>query len=64
MRCGQACAHASSRSAWAAQARILNWPSGTSAGPIATAVCEAWCGSIPIITATMGNALLPVLDLC
>jgi hypothetical protein len=45
------------------QARTRNWPSGTSAGSIATAVCEALCGSIPIITATMGNVLLPVLDL-
>jgi len=33
-----------------------NWPSGTSAGSIATAVCEALCGSIPIITATMGTS--------
>ena len=61
-RCGQACAHPSSRSAWAAQARTRSWPSGSSAGSIATAVCEALCGSIPIIT-TMANALLPVFDL-
>ena len=46
-----------------AQARTRSWPSGTSAGSIATAVCDALCGSIPIITATMANVLLPVLDL-
>ena len=56
VRCGQACAHSSSRSVWAAQARTRTWPSGASAGSIATAVCEALCGSIPIITATMGTS--------
>ena len=56
VRCGQACAHPSSRSIWAPQARTRSWPSGTSAGSIATAVCEALCGSIPIITATMGTS--------
>jgi hypothetical protein len=40
-----------------------HWPGGTSAGSIATAVCEALRGSIPIITATITNVLLPVLDL-
>src|SRR6266536_4410649 len=55
VRCGQACAHPSSRSAWAVQARTCSWPSGTSAGSMATAVCEALCGSIPIITTTMGT---------
>ena len=51
VRCGQAAAHASSRSAWAAEARTRTWPSGSSAAPIATAVCEPLCGSTPIITA-------------
>ena len=56
VRCGQAAAHASSRSAWAAQARTRSSPSGSSAALIATAVCEALCGSTPIITAAMENS--------
>ena len=42
-----------SLSAWAAEARTRSLPSGSSPAPIATAVCEALCGSIPIITVTM-----------
>jgi hypothetical protein len=42
---------ASSRSTWAAEARTRSSPRGSSATPIATAVCEALCGSMPIITA-------------
>ena len=41
--------------AWAAQARTRSSPSGSSAAPIATAVCEPLCGSIPIITAAIGT---------
>ena len=44
--------------AWAAQARTRSSPSGSSAALIATAVCEALCGSIPIITAMNGPFLL------
>ena len=57
VRCGQDAAHASSRSAWAAEARIRTWPSGSSAAPIATAVCEPLCGSTPIITAATTGPL-------
>jgi hypothetical protein len=53
VRCGQAAAHASSRSAWTAQARTRSCPSGSSAALIATAVCEALRGPTPIITAAM-----------
>jgi hypothetical protein len=56
-RSGQACAQASSRSAWDSEARTRSSASGSSASPIATAVCEALCGSTPIITATTGNLL-------
>ena len=42
----------------AAQARTRSSPSGSSAALIATAVCEALCGSTPIITAAI-TALLP-----
>jgi hypothetical protein len=63
VRSGHACAHASSRSACAAQARTRSWPSGSSAGLIATAVCEALCGSTPIITDTTAMPLLPNPDL-
>jgi len=48
-------AQASSRSAWAAQARTRSSPSGSSAALMATAVCEALCGSIPIITTAMNG---------
>jgi hypothetical protein len=53
MLAAQAAAHASSRCACAAEARTRNSPSGSSPTPIATAVCEPLCGSIPIITAAM-----------
>lgn len=53
VRSGQPTAHASSRSAWAAQACTLSSPSGSSAELIATAVCEPLCGSTPIITAVI-----------
>jgi hypothetical protein len=55
VRSGQAAAHDSSRSACAAQARTRSSPSGSSAAPIATAVCEPLCGSTPIITAAMNG---------
>src|SRR5208282_554264 len=51
-RCGQAAAQSSSRRACDADARTRSSPSGSSAGLIATAVCEPSCGSTPIITAT------------
>ena len=50
VRCGQAAAQASSRSACATQARTLTWPSALSAWSITTAVCDPLCGSTPIIT--------------
>jgi hypothetical protein len=50
---GLTAAHASSRSAWTAEARTRSSPGGSSPAPIATAVCEPLCGSTPIITATM-----------
>ena len=53
VRSGQAAAHASSVSAWDGQACTCNSPSGSSAEPIATAVCEFLCGSIPIITSAI-----------
>src|SRR5215470_11514831 len=53
VRSGQDTAHASSRSACAPQARTRTSPSGSSAALITTAVCEALCGSTPIITAAM-----------
>ena len=64
VRSGQAAAHASSRSACAAQARTRSSPSGSSAALIATAVCEALCGSTPIITTAMNDPLpwTPVKD--
>ena len=40
-------------STWAAQARTRSWPSCSSAALMATAVCEALCGSTPIITTAM-----------
>jgi hypothetical protein len=52
VRCGQGAAQASSRRACDADARTRSSPSGSSAGLIATAVCEPLCGSTPIITAT------------
>ena len=42
----------------AADARTRSSPSGSSAAPIATAVCEPLCGSTPIITATTND--LPI----
>ena len=60
VRSGQAAAHSSSRSACAALARTRSSPSGSSAPLITTAVCEALCGSIPIITAVMTGLLFPV----
>ena len=59
VRCDHAAAHASSRSAWLAQARTRSSPSGSSAALIATAVCEALCGSIPIITIAMNSPPSP-----
>jgi hypothetical protein len=53
VRCGQPAAHSSNRSAWAAQVRTRSSPKGSSAAPIATAVCEPLCGSTPIITTAM-----------
>ena len=53
VRSGQATAHASSRSTCVTEARTRTSPSGSSAALIATAVCEALCGSTPIITAAM-----------
>jgi hypothetical protein len=41
--------------AWAAEARTRSSPSGSSAGPITTAVCELLCGSTPIITAVIST---------
>ncbi len=55
-RSGQAAAQSSSRSACVAQARTRSSPSGSSAPLIATAVCEALCGSIPIITRAMNGS--------
>ncbi|HEY6430304.1 MAG TPA: hypothetical protein VIX84_23985 [Acidimicrobiales bacterium] len=46
-------AHATNCSAWDTDARTRNWPSGSSAGPIAAAVYGALCGSTPIITAAI-----------
>jgi len=59
IRSGQAAAHVTSRSAWVAEARTRNSPSGSSAAPIATAVCEPLCGSTPIITVATGWSLHP-----
>ena len=56
VRSGQAAAHASSRSACAAQARTRTWTSSSSAAPIATAVCQPSCGSTPIITAATSHS--------
>ena len=61
VRCGHAAAHASSRSACAPLARTRSSPSGFSDPLIATAVCEALCGSIPIITEAMTGLLFPCL---
>ena len=61
VRCGHATAHASSCSACPPQARTRSSPSSSSAAPITTAVCEALCGPVPIITAAMGCTLL-ILD--
>ena len=51
VRSGRARAQATSLLAWSGQARTRSVPSGSSAAPTATAVCEPLCGSIPIITA-------------
>jgi hypothetical protein len=56
-RSGRVCAQPSSRSACTAEARTRSWPSGSSAELIATAVCEALCGSTPIITTTAMTAI-------
>jgi hypothetical protein len=55
VRSGQSAAHVTSLLAWTAQARTRSVPSGSSAGPIATAVCAALRGSIPIITVALGK---------
>ena len=59
VRSGQAAAHSSSRLACASLARTRSCPSGSSAPLIATAVCEALCGSIPIITPAMNGSSSP-----
>jgi len=43
-------AQVTSSSAWVAEARTRSSPSGCSAAPITTAVCDPLCGSTPIIT--------------
>jgi hypothetical protein len=58
VRSGQAAARASSRSVCDTEARTRTSPSGSSAGLIATAVCEPLCGSTPIITAAMNRPSL------
>jgi len=58
VRSGQACAQATSFTAWSGQARTRSLPSGSSAAPTATAVCEPLCGSIPIITAISATPIL------
>ena len=58
VRSGQPAAHATSRPAWAAEARTRSSPSGTSAASIATAVCEPLCGSTPIITAAINRSFV------
>ena len=60
VRSGQAAAHASSRSACAALARTRSCPSGSSAPLITTAVCEALCGPVPIITPAMNGSSSPM----
>ena len=60
VRSGQAAAHPTSFSAWAAQARTRSSPSGSSVPPIATAVCDPLCGSTPIITAVISTLQLIV----
>jgi hypothetical protein len=55
IRSGHACAHATSCPACDGQAFTRIRPSGCSAAPSATAVCEPLCGSIPIITAVMST---------
>ena len=59
VRCGQAAAHASSCSTCPAQARTRSSPSASSAALITTAVCEALCGSPPIITAAIRGTSCP-----
>jgi hypothetical protein len=54
-RSGHARAHATSCAACAGQALTCTFPSGSSPGPIATAVCEPLCGSTPIITIAMST---------
>jgi hypothetical protein len=46
-------AHASSVPAWDGHAGACSSPSRSSPAPIATAVCELLCGSIPIITSAI-----------
>jgi hypothetical protein len=53
VRSGQPAANATSCSACAAGTRTRTSPSGSSAGPIAAAVCDPLCGSTPIITAAI-----------
>jgi hypothetical protein len=56
-RSGQVAAHSSNSTAWPERARTRNSPSGVSAGSIAAAVWDPLCGSTPIITAAIQNAL-------
>jgi hypothetical protein len=58
VRSGLSAAHSTSRCACAAEARTRNWPSGPSTAQIATAVCEALCGSIPSITAAISPSFV------
>ncbi|HEY1919599.1 MAG TPA: hypothetical protein VGH27_28855 [Streptosporangiaceae bacterium] len=55
VRSGQSAAHATSFSAWPAEARTRSLPSGSSAALITTAVCDPLCGSTPIITAAIST---------
>jgi hypothetical protein len=56
VRSGHAAAHSASFPACAADARTRISPSGSSAGPITTAVCDPLCGSTPIITAVIARS--------
>jgi hypothetical protein len=62
VRSGQSAAHATSRWAWAAEARTRSSPSGSSAAPIATAACEPLCGPAPIITAAISYSFIVIWE--
>ena len=55
VRSGHSAAHATSSPACLSEASTRSFPSGCSATPIATAVCEPLCGSTPIITAVINT---------